>query len=149
MKPIYECLDYLLKHLKENRYKPEGQRIDFDVDHKVLPELGLMNHEEFKGLIDMLVEDHYAYFLDGKKDELENYKARTLITPKGIDFVLKGGYETSEANRISNESELKQIVSYQLRLSKRLNLLTALLAIGTIGLLVWEILKFLIWERCQ
>ena len=91
--PIYECLDYLLNHLHNNRFKPAGQRVPFDVDHIVIPTLQLQNHEEFIGLMDMLIEDKYANCLwDWGNPSLDEYRSRVMITPRGIDFLGKGGY---------------------------------------------------------
>jgi hypothetical protein len=94
MKRLNFCLDYLLRHLYQNRFSSEGERVPFDIDKVVLPELGLTNHHEFAGLIDILIEDGHAIkLLDPKKEWLDYYKDRILITPKGIHLLNQGGYK--------------------------------------------------------
>lgn len=90
MKPLNFCLDYLLEHLYQNRFRSEGQRTPFDIDHVVLPHLELTNHHEFIGLIDILIEDGCAIkLLDPvKPEQLDYYKDRILITPKGIHLLM-------------------------------------------------------------
>jgi hypothetical protein len=93
MKGLNHSLDFLLKHLKENRFKAEDARKPFDVDHVVLPKLQLANHEEFIGLVDILIEDGNAIKIsEPKMERLDYYKNRILITPKGLHFINRGGY---------------------------------------------------------
>src|ERR1017187_90720 len=132
MKPIYECLDYLLDHLYNNRFKPEGQWIDFDVDHKVMPDLELNNHHEFKGLIDMLVDDKYAFFLGGHEEELDHYRKRTMITPKGIDFKFNNGYAGKIIRQNAENIRLHNIENSQKLFRRTQNVLLFLVAVGTI-----------------
>lgn len=135
MKPIDYCLDKILLQLYENRLTPENRK-SFDVD-KILQELELSTHEEFKSLVDILVADKYALFLDGYKDVLEHYKNKTVITVKGTYFYEQGGYlgeknrKTSKKNRIQKQDE-------------QIRLLTLFLAIGSIGVLIIEAVKFLL-----
>ena len=146
MKPIYDCLDYLLDHLYENRFRPEGQRTPFDVDNKVMPELELTNHHEFRGLIDMLVEDKTAFFLDGWKDDLDHYRKRVMITPKGIDFHFKKGYN-GKANRDASENTRLTNLENKLRANRKWILwLTIILTIGTLAQALYALAK-LYWEH--
>jgi hypothetical protein len=93
MKGLNFCLDYLLRHLRGNRLKTTETREPFDVDHVVLPNLKLTNHEEFIGLIDILIEDGYAIKItEPMMERLDYYKSRILITPKGLHFINNGGY---------------------------------------------------------
>lgn len=124
MKPIYECLDYLLNHLHDNRFKPEGKRIPFDVDNVVMPALSLKTHEEFKGLMDMLIEDKMALTVGAFSTEvLRDYCNDVVISPKGIDLKTKGGYTQKDINLSVERNRLKAIASQTLTL-------TWILAIG-------------------
>ncbi len=146
MKPIYECLDYLLNHLHENRFKPEGQRIPFDVNNKVIPELGLTTHEEFKGLIDMLIEDKNAFMLDTQEDVLVKYRTRVMILPRGIDFILKGGYTQKFIDDISERTRMDILESEQ-SVNRNWTLwLTVVLTVGTLAQAVYA-LTSLYWEH--
>ena len=140
MKSIYECLDYLLNHLYENRFKPEGQRLYFDIDHVILPALKLENHEEFKGLIDMLVEDKLAFFIEDNPPSIwpKKYTERTMITPRGIDFKLKGGYDNRVKEEAFERSRLKAIANQTLILTWVLALGAAPVGVLSIADLYWK-----------
>jgi hypothetical protein len=152
MKPIYECLDYLLGHLFYNRFKPEGQRIEFDVDHVVMPELNLTTHEEFKGLMDMLIDDKNAYFLDGQstgnwtKVSLDEYRKRTVISPQGIDLLRKSGYYGMVRRRNQENSRLESLESHQKNHRRWMTWLTVVLTVGTLAQALYALTK-LYWEN--
>lgn len=132
MKPIYECLDYLLDHLHENRFKPEGHRIKFDVDNKVLPDLNLQNHEEFKGLMDMLIEDKYAMTLPRFNNlDLEDYKINVMITPKGIDLKDRKGFTQKFKDEAYENTQVAILLKNQKFHRSALTWLTVILAVAS------------------
>lgn len=139
MKPIYECLDYLLNHLHENRFKAEGQRLPFDIDNVVLPFLGLNNHEEFRCLMDMLIDDNYAFFIADSplKEWPLKYTQRTMITPRGIDFKMKGGYKQRAIYEAAENTRVVALEKSQMENANRMTYLTVILAVSAFATMVY------------
>ena len=136
MKPIQYCLDSLLKQYYENTSKGENDRIPFDV-HARFKEFDIKTDVEFKSLIDNLVADGFVIFLDGHKDVLDEYRKRTVITAKGTYFHLTEGYQ----NRLQNEIKVRKSKE---RYENQIRILSFWVALGTVGLVIVEIVRLLI-----
>ncbi len=67
MKPMDFCLDLTLTRLQNNWDKPSDKKRDYLLAEELLKAFELPNyfqkHEFFKGIIDKLVKDGYAEFL--------------------------------------------------------------------------------------
>ena len=140
MKPIYECCDIMLRQLEVNYGEKEIP--DLDVT-------GLLNqfdvpsgrHEFFKGILNILIDDGYAdfldYVIDRKQLKLDVYKNRVLITPKGFQLLKDKGY----TKMASDKKAFEKIRSSR---ERRLSNGTVYLAILTGGLVLTEVLIH--WE---
>src|SRR3977135_290263 len=96
MKPIEYCLDKVLQELKKSwdeHSRPPLNSTNLLQEFEVPQE----RHEFFKGIINKLVDDGNADFLDEIKDQkaasLETYEQRTIITASGYYCIkVHGGY---------------------------------------------------------
>ena len=137
MKPIYECCDIMLSHLEKNYGIDPIPNLDI-IDLLKKFDVPSGRHEFFKGILNILIDDGYAdfldYVIDRKQQKLEVYKNRVLITPKGFQFIQDGGYTTRHEREISQRKN---------RNLKDVLLIIAAFgaAIGAISLVIWEMYK--------
>ncbi len=167
---LLEMLDTVFDWLKTNS--------DKDPDFSAIKE-GLKDYKLDDGEIDdclkKLHKDGYLYFMDNKKEnqksdvagEIYHRGYNYLITFDG-KFFLKtvGGYQKKNANdlqKIANEEAVTQrmeksaqdLVTWTQNLATRTQELrnwTKAVAIGALGLVVWEVIAFALehhWFSCR
>lgn len=154
MKPIEYCLDTVLQQLADNYADKDRPALnskelldDFEVPQG--------RDEFFKGLLNILIDDCYADFLDyvtdRKQQSIDIYRTRVIILPKGFYFLRDGGYSQKETDRLANlhliderfertERNQERIVDWTRLLTKW----TRLAAIGALGILVLTVIDYLI-----
>lgn len=150
MKTLNECLDLILQTLVEN----DGS-ISVYIDKertKVFSDLFLsvdLSMKEFMESLDILKEKGYLSYFDVQKiytDNSENYEflqnhalhpCIIFISVKGKFFRLQGGFQGEETTKNSEKNRIK-------KQDEQIRLLTLLLAIGSIGVLIIEALRFII-----
>jgi hypothetical protein len=147
MKPLNECLDILLQRLADNWDNYGNDRKHLSCEEMMTlfeftPQY--RKHEFFEGLIDKLIEDKNAEFIDEnqrkEKDKITFYQQNTIITVRGWFFIDNGGYTQQKINQDSEKNRLQNIETSQLSLSRKLNVLTAIIAGGTVVAAVYYFL---------
>ncbi len=148
MKSIDECLDIILAELVKNWDKPNNERHHLNAEYLLnrfdLPS-SMQKHEFFKRLIDKLIKENYAEFIQNEsthyKNSIEHYQENTVITIEGYHFISEpgGGYKNKSIHE-KNDRVLRG------SRDKRLSNGTVYLAIGTFLIVAWELLKFFYYE---
>jgi len=137
MKPIEDCLDTVLRKLKDNYALEPRPKLDSKILLEYF-EVPQGRDEFFKGIINILIDDGYVDFLDQIRDRkitsLDTYKNRTIILPKGFYLLQAGGY-TAASKRENSKKKIQNLKDW-------LFISGAWLAgIGAVGLVIWEIYK--------
>lgn len=124
MKPLNECLDILLTRLADNWNNYGNDRKYLSCEEMMTifefnPQY--RKHEFFEGLIDKLMEDKYAEFIDEnqrtEKDKITFYQQNTIITVLGWYFIQNGGYVKKTFVEDSERNNLKEQAKATLRLT--------------------------------
>ena len=133
---------------------------DVDIDFQghsgeIVTKLNFKNYDELVELAIILDEDKYitgSFPNYANKPNFDDY-TKTIscakITTKGRIFILKDGYVGQLEQKNRQAKEMKDIQQNAAGRDKKLFWLTVILAIGSFGLLLMEILKFwhhLHWE---
>ena len=149
MKSIEQCLDIILHNLVKNWDKPNNERLYLNAEDLLkqfeLPS-SMQKHEFFKRLINKLIKDDYAEFLQNDsthyKNSLEHYQENIVITIEGYYFITnkRGGYENAAIYAALTRSRKD---SYEAQLLYG----TWGVAIGAIALVVWEMIKTFCIEK--
>lgn len=131
MKPIEYCLDSILIALRANWDNfNERKFLNCEI---LLADMGFVDryrkHEFFIGLIEKLVNDNNAEFIDhhqrGEKNNIDYYQQNSIITVQGFYLINNGGYTQQRINVDAEHSRLKAIANQTL-------ILTVILALGTV-----------------
>lgn len=137
MKPIEECLDEILIELKKS-YDTDGRpAIDFD-RLQLFFDTKLQRHELFKGLMEILIEEKNAKWLNPPRvyesgsvePILDHYRYDIIITPRGLYLIETGGYKKIISDLASENTRLANLESHQTRHRKQMTRLTLILAVG-------------------
>ncbi|HTQ65010.1 MAG TPA: hypothetical protein VMI12_09440 [Puia sp.] len=132
LKSMEFCLDRILKELRSNWDKDPYPAMNAAA---ILKEFGLTNdrHEFFKGLIDTLIEDGHAYYIDkiekNKPKELEDYKQRIMLTVKGYYLIEHGGYTKIKIDATFEKNSIESLENHTYHA-------TRWIAIGTVDLMI-------------
>ena len=156
MKSIEYCLDSILKQLEINYKLQERPALDSKslMDDFDAPQ---GRDEFFKGLMNILIDDGYIDFLDNvntrKYADIDFYRSRTILLPKGFYFLEDGGYTQQRQDRftlLKNEQDRNQRME---RNEVRLTNWTKNLFYGTIAaaliLVTWEMIKTFLIGSCS
>ena len=109
--------------------------------------------KELKSILNKLYDDGYVEIdknetgkldLSGKKGFNEYYS----ITFNGTYFINElDGYQGQHQQKISENIRLGKLEIFQRKQAERLNELTLLAVVGTIALVLWEILKYFLFDH--
>ncbi len=154
MKPIEQCLDEILKELKKS-YDTDGRPpIDFDRLQKYF-DTKLQRHELFKGLLDILIEEKNAKWIEGTVKQIDpdsilnDYRNNIIITPKGLYLIEQNGYVQQKIINDAENIRLANLEKHQIRHCNQMFWLTLILSVAALIASVWygiEIYRF--WYSC-
>jgi hypothetical protein len=135
MKSVEFYLDEILKRLQEARKKPVADREHLNPDIILREIIATDRHEDFMEMIQILKGDGYIRRVNESSSMSELDKSRdVLITIRGSILIESGGY-TQRKQNIENERLRVE------KLARGLNNLTTWIAIGTIALVLVELLN--------
>lgn len=139
---IPKYLDELLVVLYKSRLKPIKEREPIKVDEFLNSVVHSDRHEDFIGLMQILIEDNHAMFIQEKNYETNVSKyADCLITVKGSYFLeIEGGYQKKV-----NQEKLERLRAA--KNEKTLANATFWIAIGTIAIAIDALMK--IFRNCH
>lgn len=135
-----DVLDETLKSmLNRSLYNIAG---DDDTYNSLLKKISVED-EDFIDILDTLQDDKLAYYVTTKDIDPRNIRlfVSASITPKGKFFIKNGGYSGKLANDRAKEDLARRNEKYL-----RYGAIWA--AVGTIALLLWDMLKYFC-EKCQ
>jgi DNA-binding PadR family transcriptional regulator len=141
-------LDCLNKHRTEKHHKLE------DLAPLLNEEYPSVDFGEITSILNKLEKDGYIEFDDrmvGIADEFSKTRRVYRITFEGRHFIENGGYVEEKKSMAARKRWEDGFVERAERNAERLNRLTLLLGIGTIGLVLVELIKMAIeyhWFSC-
>jgi hypothetical protein len=139
-------LDIVLKHFLTNEFINENIS-NFDKANVLVSALKLHDYDELIELLEILREDKHILFSHSNLGNKPNLMETTTtidsvkITTKGRIFISRGGYTKELAIREAENQRIVHLELYNARVS-------FWLAVGGVGLLLFEILKWVIPNPC-
>ncbi len=139
-----EKLDEVLKIIASVELTDGSIRTEF-ISIK-LNQIGIkINVSELERIIDKLVKDDYADFEDKVPSPNTPFSLpHYFITFDGFLLLENGGYKQDLINKNSETKRIDDLDKKSIYLSDRMNRLTFWVVVGSIGLLLMEIVKFVV-----